>query len=88
MHTKSVRNVDASYSSFPACFCINPLIISRTRPDGASRLICIEFLIIVIVGLNIATKGALPFSRGKQSVLHHTKISMRLQILELYHVTK
>ena len=30
----------------------------------------------LIVGLNVATKGAPPFSRGKRVVPHHTKITM------------
>jgi hypothetical protein len=31
---------------------------------------------LIIVGLNVATKGAQPFSRGKRVVPHHTKISI------------
>ena len=47
-----------------------------------------SYTIHLIVGLNVATKGAQPFSRGKRVVPHHTKISMQSQTLELHYTTK
>jgi hypothetical protein len=61
------------------------------RVGHRRALLCMPPL---IVGLNVATKGAPPFSRGKQvvpgkqDVPHYTKITMRSQILILHYTTQ